>query len=287
MLSQTQKAIVRTLLYSDIFDYPLTKDEIWKFLISGKRISKKSFDKIMRKHPSFSFKKGFYYIPGREKIISKRTQRREESKRKLHLAHTIVSYLSFIPTILFIGISGALALENAKKDDDIDLFIITQKNSLWITRFLVLALLQFLGKRRKRGEVDTADKVCCNMFINEENLMFPKDRRDVFTAHEIVQLKPLFDKGNTYIRFMKENKWVEKYMPNAIEIKKLKNKSPNYVITQLLHLFEFFAKRFQLWYMKNHRTKETILDTFLAFHPYDYRSVILNAYKNRLKKYHV
>ena len=37
--------------------------------------------------------------------------------------------------------------------------------------------------------------------------------------------------------------------------------------------------------MKNHRTKELISDSILAFHPIDYRGIILRKYNQRLKRY--
>lgn len=296
MKRDIKRAIIQTLLYSDIFAYPLTKEQLWQFLITKKKVSKKSFEETLsKKILAVSVQNGLYFLKGRDRIFKKRMQRREESKKKLYDAHRIVSFLSFVPTLRFIGVSGALALENAKKDDDIDLFIITQKNSVWLTRLLVLFLLQFLGKRRKRADVHASGKICCNMFISEEKLTFPKDRQDMFTAHEIAQLKPMLDRNNTYKKFIVKNKWVLQFMPNSIDsidskilrYKDTKKKSPNILISQYLNIFEVIAKQVQLRYMKGLITKETITDSFLAFHPYDYRSVILKRYNQRLKKYNL
>ena len=38
--------IIKTLLYSDIFDFPLTKDELWFYLITSQKVSKKEFEAI-------------------------------------------------------------------------------------------------------------------------------------------------------------------------------------------------------------------------------------------------
>src|SRR5687768_3690701 len=43
----TEQAVLKTLLYSDIFDFPLTKHELWKFLISPREIDKKLFDQAL------------------------------------------------------------------------------------------------------------------------------------------------------------------------------------------------------------------------------------------------
>jgi hypothetical protein len=107
-------------------------------------------------------------------------------------------------------------LGDADKEDDIDFFIITKKDTLFKTRLLVLLALQLLGLRRKRLEKNPADKICVNFLIDETKLSFSKDKRDIYTAHEILQIKPLFFRDNIYSRFLKANTWVYNFLPNAI-----------------------------------------------------------------------
>lgn len=286
--------ILKTLIYSDIFDYPLTKEEIWKFLI-GRKISKESFEKSLKTTvfplDKWEHEKGFYFLSGRGEIVKKRIKRKEESIKKLELAKKIIQKLSLIPTVLFIGISGGLALKNAKKDDDIDLFIIASKGNIWITRLIVVLLLILMVQYRGRGKKES-QKVCLNMLLDESSLSFPKSRHDLYTAHEIVQLKPMFERNNTYNKFLSANKWVAKFLPNAmVRIKnkelriKVRQENPLFMIYNSLFVFEKLAKILQLWYMKSHRTKETIGDHFLAFHPFEYKNFVLKEYNKRLKQY--
>lgn len=281
-------SIFKTLIYSDVFDYPLTKEEIWKFLI-GEKISKKSFEKSLSINifPPVKWKhrNGFYFLSGQEKIVGKRVGKKKESQKKLSSAKKIIQKLSLVPTVSFIGISGGLALENSEKNDDIDLFVITSKNTLWITRLILVFLLIIMGQYRGRGKKES-QKVCLNMLIDEESLSFPKKRQDLYTAHEIVQLRPVLNRNNVYEKFMNANRWVKKFLPNAMDgiknyesrIKKEQNP---------LFVFEKLAKTLQLWYMKKHRTKETVESHFLAFHPFDYKSFVLKEYNKRLKRYEV
>lgn len=283
----SNSAILKALIYSDIFNFPLTKEEIWKFLI-GRKINRKSFEEELKNLQDIKFKNNYYYLAGREKILEKRIKREKESRKKLDLANKIVEKLSIIPTVLFIGISGSLALENSDEKDDIDLFIITSKNTLWITRLTLVVLLILMGQYRGRGK-EESQKVCLNMLIDENSLSFPKTRQDLYTAHEITQLKPILDRNNTYNKFLSANKWVTKFLPNSVVIKKLRNevikeRKGNYRITQLLN---YFAKVLQLWYMRGHRTNETINDKMLAFHPFEYKDYVLEEYNKRLKRYEI
>ena len=149
--------------------------------------------------------------------------------------------MSHIPTIKFIGISGGLALENATKDDDIDLFIIVKKGTLFTTRFWILALLEWKKLRRKRGDRYPANKVCVNLLVDESRLLWSAKKRDLYIAHEIAQIKPLFERDNSYQKFMDSNIWIRKFLPNSQGEKSIfmgSYWSTNY---QLLRFFSFFS----------------------------------------------
>ncbi len=288
----SNSAILKTLIYSDIFAYPLTKEEIWKFLI-GAKIGRASFEKMFKFPPGrWERKYGYYFLLGREEIVRKRIQRKEISQEKINIAKKIVKKLSVIPTVLFIGISGGLALENSDEKDDIDLFVITSKNTLWITRLLLVVFLIIMGQYRGRGKKES-QKICLNMLIDEKALTFEKSRQDLYTAHEIAQLKPIFDRNNTYSKFLSANKWVVKFLPNSVEgIKNhesriMQKEKPLFVFHYSLFILNKFAKFLQLLYMREHRANETINDKMLAFHPFEYKDYVLKEYNKRLNKYEI
>ncbi|MEK7450588.1 MAG: hypothetical protein AAB662_01455 [Patescibacteria group bacterium] len=291
MQKSIKKAVLRTLIYSDIFDYPLSQEEIWRFLI-GVKIDRKSFEKELKslaksESTPLGCRYNFYYLLGRQEIVKKRIERERISRQKLKIAKKIAKWLSYIPTTLFVGISGALALKNSHKDDDIDLFVITSKNTLWLTRLMMAILLILTGHYRKRNAKDVCDKICLNMLIDETNLQLPLKQQDLYGAHEIIQLMPIYIKNNMYNRFLQANKWVEKFLPNAI--KRIMNQEAGIKNQNKIPLFilEWLAKQLQLWFINKHKTIEVVSDNFLAFHPLNYRRKILNLYKEKIKKYGV
>ena len=117
------------------------------------------------------------------------------------------------------------------------------------------------------------------MFIDESVLKFPQERQDIYTAHEIVQMMPLFERENTHQRFITANRWIKEYMYNAIDIRILRYKDTKKILPNIL---EPLTKYIQLTYMKRHRTNETVSDSLLAFHPSDYRKQVLKEYNKRL-----
>lgn len=290
-------AVLKTLIYSDTFDYPLSKDQLWKYLI-GEKLEREFFEDFLKKLPKeVGFRDGFYYLSGREKIIQTRLKRKRASKEKIILAKKIIEQLCCIPTIKFVGISGALSLENSGRDDDIDLFVITSKGKLWLTRLVLVILLLFIGRYRRRNQKKISDKICLNMIIDESALSFQRGRRDLYTAHEIAQVMPILERDGMYQKFISSNRWAEKFLPNSLDtkilsykdIKKKKEKVLSILISQYLNIcfkpLEWLAKTVQLWSIKRHITTETIKSGFLAFHPLDYKEKVLGEYKKRLKSY--
>jgi len=113
-----------------------------------------------------------------------------------------------------VAVTGNLAMDNAGQDDDIDFLIITTKKRLWLTRLLTNFLVELIANRRRPSDKEVKDKICLNMFLDENNLKIPIKEQSLFTAHEICQLKPLWVKNQLYRRFIQENLWLQKFLPN-------------------------------------------------------------------------
>lgn len=300
-----KSSILATLSYSDIFDYPLREEEIWEWLISedGRQRTEdgnqKSEDRKTFAHSltlalnshQIGMTQGFYHFLDREKIVVVRRRRTEYSKSKIRRAEKIAVILRLIPWIKLIGITGGLARNNSEKEDDIDLFFITAQNRLWLTRGFVVLILSILGLYRRPNKFK--DMICPNMFVTESSLKMEPE--DIFTAHEVCLLKPIFVRGDIYQKFLIENLWVRKFLPNVLEdIKKLshlaieekkRDNLPNCLIAQLLNYCEVFSQKLQLWYMRRKRTTELVSDELIKFHPQDARNWILEEYQKRLKIY--
>ncbi len=291
-MGNDKSAILKTLLYGDIFDYPFKEEELFRFLIAEKRIDKKTFlRELLKKNEKIVFKNSFYCLKGRENIIQKRIKKEKESLAKLKKAQKITNFISIFPTVLLIGVSGALAMQNAEKEDDIDLFVIVKKNTLFVTRFFIVGLLKLMGVYRERGRKEAENKICPNMFLDERNLCFTKEKQNLYTAHEVAQIIPLFQRNNTYQRFIDANKWIKRFLPNSIDIKILTlstgKQGDRFLVIRLFNILEPLFKKAQLYIIKKHITIETISDTLLAFHPFDYRIYVLKEYEKRLRKYKI
>ncbi len=289
--NSNKNEVLHTLAYSDVFDFPLTRRELWYFLKSKRIIKNAEFTSMLYNlSPHISSYKRYYCLKNREEIIQRRISLKRVNAEKISSAKKIAFYLSLIPTVQFIGLSGSLAAKNAEKKDDIDFFIIVSKNSLWISRLLLLVLLQLIGKRRNKHSAKEEDLVCINMILEENMLTFPSNRQDMYTAHEFAQLRVLIDKKNIYDELFIANRWVADFMPNLRGkiIKKKRTDSKRYLLTNVfLTICNDLSKWIQMTRINKTKTTEIVTDTFLAFHPFDYRMRVLRSYNKKLQAFQI
>lgn len=303
--------ILQTLVYADIFDYPLTLSEVWRFLIDGTEVKVEviqktllifaDYGRILRLRSGQVFAdKEFYFLKGRGNLVQIRKNRERWSQKKIAIAQVAAKKLSIIPTIKMIGITGALAMNNADEDDDIDFIVVTAENSLWLTRLLIILLSPILGiARRKPGEQNVKDKICFNLFLEENHLKIEPE--NLFLAHEICQAKPLVNKDETYEKFLWENQWVSGFLPNAknssrfnpstslgtrVQSSKLGRK---HLISQYLSILISFFNRLafvlQYQYMKPKITSEKVSLHQAFFHPGNLGNKVQEEFERRVKSF--
>lgn len=287
-MDNRQEDLLKTLLYADIFNYPLKESEIFNYFIESK-IDKNSLSKIIEN--SNLDKNGEYYcLAKRGDIVKIRKKREKISAKKLSIALGIIKKISKIPSVQLIGISGALSMKNSEEGDDIDIFVITSDSLIWTTRLFLVFYLILLGFYRKRNDKTFKNKICLNMLVCESAMGFNSKNRNIYTAHEIFQMIPVFERDNCYMRFINANRWALDFLPNASLSKtKFVKKQSSFFNTFLIVFLritqiERISKFLQLKYMQNHMTEEIINDNFLSLHPFDYQNHILSLYEKKALK---
>lgn len=279
-----KKNIIKTLCYFDIFDYPLRLFEINRYLV-GIKLSRQELIEEIRNTSVIDELNGYYFLLGREKNVTRRIDREKISETKLKKAKSITRILSKIPFIKLIGISGSLSMKNSNYNDDIDMFFITRKNTLWIGRLLVLMVLIISRQKRNKGQKTGKDKICPNMFLSENELTTEHYRRNLYMAHEISQLRVLYNKDGIYDKFMFQNKWIRDYLPN-LKVNKIssdsKKNKKTFLIDNLLQFINSLFYAIQVVYMKKSMTIERVNAHMAMFHPVDKGALIMDYYQMKV-----
>lgn len=260
------KSELFSLLYHDLFDYPLNTRDIIRWNASGSKIEK-------LEDPEVSTRGGFYFLKQKEGLVYKRLLRKRISAKKLGIAQKAANILALVPWIKMIAVTGSLAMENSSDESDIDLMIVTQKGMLWTTRAFAYIVIHAFGlSARKPNDLQQKDKLCLNIWLDEGDLVW--DKRSFYTAHEIAQIVPLINKDQTYERFLYKNKWILGYWPSAVVIKNLKLRIKN--STSNPGLIERVCYWIQRQYMNPKITREVVTPTRALFHPQDWGKVVLD-----------
>ena len=274
-------AIIKTFCYFAVFKYPLTLRQISKYM-HGFKVSQIQIKRELGKTNAVHSSGGYYFFPDKQKDVTLRIKHKKISKKLLNEAKKMGKILSFIPTIKLIGVSGSLSMNNCKEGDDIDLFIVTGNNSLWLSRILVVGLIFFLGKKRSRFGASKG-KVCTNMWMSKGSLEATK--KNIYVAHELAQLKVLVDKNNAYQNLLGFNQWIYRYLPNIYKFEIPREKrQDNRLFERLLYPIETICFYMQITYMKRKsaKGKETVNRNLAMFHPNDYTKSVLGKYKKEM-----
>ncbi|MEO7984466.1 MAG: nucleotidyltransferase domain-containing protein [Bacteroidota bacterium] len=232
-LATGTEGIIKTLTYFDIFHYPLTIEEIRQFL-------DRTVDEAMLVHwlqqlmenKKIFYYQGFYSIQNNPLLVHRRKQGNLRARELLVKAEKIGRFLYQFPFVTAIGISGSLSKNYADKRSDIDFFIITKSNRLWIARTIMhlYKKLTFLtGKQHF---------YCMNYYIDEKALLL--EEQNIFTAIEIKTLLPICGK-QTMQTFFETNEWASKRLP-ACEHRQQPRKEP----------VSSWFKQFTEWLFESH-----------------------------------
>ncbi|PJF40230.1 MAG: hypothetical protein D6737_17630 [Chloroflexi bacterium] len=204
-----EDAILRTIIYADIFSFPMTVREIHHFLIHDVSVHFEQVQEKLAESPRLQKEliqqSGYFALAERREIITLRLQREAYSENLWTHGVYYGKWLARLPFVRMVALTGALAMRNAlTDDDDLDYLIIAQPGRVWLARVFTIALVKLAAKR---GVV-----ICPNYVLAADNL--EQNRKDLYIAHEIVQMVPLYG-SHIYRLILQANEWVAQYMPNA------------------------------------------------------------------------
>lgn len=282
--------ILNALAYADIFQYPMTVREITRWIPTAKHVSKSVVQQALHgliKEGRITFVAPFAVVKKHTANIGIHAERLVYSQKKWKRAYAVSRFLRLIPTVLYVGVTGSLAMNNAGIGDDIDICIVTAKDAVWITRLLATVVVELVSKRRHPGSKNVQDTICLNMFLAENSLKMTGEQQDVYIAHEILQMVPLWERKGIEKKLLTVNSWVKKYYSHAYEerlmlrVKRIR-RTPAWEV--FFRFWEKPVRYIQLRYMAGRRTTEVITDTVIRFHPTDMRHIVLTALKRSFKK---
>lgn len=203
-----ETAILCTLAYSDVFDFPLTAKEVHRYLIGYKATPDEVKAELfsMQARTVILSQEDLFALPGRELNFSNRQKRFSYSSMLWRESDRYGTWISRLPFIRMVAATGALVSNNVDTGADLDYFVITNPGWLWTVRAMILAMDRIASRTGRRAHL------CPNYIITTTSLELPD--QDLFTAQEMARMVPISGLG-MYRRFRHKNKWTDVFLPNA------------------------------------------------------------------------
>ena len=187
--SRGARAVVDTIAYGAVFEYPMTLTEIHRSLM-GVSLSRNEISRLLRHHPLIrervEAEPPYHFLKGRRSSVEARREAARRTRELLAREELAIGLVRRTPFVRMVAFSGATAHENSR-DGDVDLFVVTARERTWTVAFLLFVAMKLLGRRQT---------ICLNYFLSEDRLAL--EERDAFTASQIVSLKPVSGSGVFY-----------------------------------------------------------------------------------------
>jgi hypothetical protein len=294
-LTDSASAMLKTLLYFDVFKYPLTFNELLSYTQYKKISTVDAHSEIAQlQNKGWVEKSGdFLYLKGQHFVVARRLDGNKLAEKRMTQAKKMSEFIAQFPFVKSVCISGSLSKNYMDEDSDIDFFIIAEPGRLWLCRgLLVLFKKVFLLNSRRH--------FCINYYVDSANLEIPE--RNIFTATEITFLLPTYN-YLLYNEFRKRNSWTSDFYPN------LSNKSlPDLPVKKSItkHFFErilsgaigerldalFFKLTLRRWKSKFSYFSKEEFDLNLRsrkhvskHHPRGYQKIVLDRYQEKLHEF--
>jgi hypothetical protein len=221
-----ENAILQTLVYSDIFDFPLTPAELHRYLqVASSREQVAACAAAVKKA---NMRDGYYFLSGREEIVAIRKAREDRSRSIFKRALFYGRILGALPFIRMVALTGSLAMLNLSKNPDIDYMLVSKHGRVWTARAFAIVLGRIANL--------LGDTLCPNLIVSEQALEWPL--HDLYSARELCQMIPIAG-YDMYLNLFGANRWVTTILPNA-------NPIPGIVMDhEQMHPFNIFESILQ------------------------------------------
>ena len=296
-ISVLSQSIIKTLVYFDLFNYPLKKEEVYLNLQTNHVTEAEVTNELQRlSEAKVLFQTGeFFSLQNNQALISRRIAGNKKAEEYKEISTRRARWIFQFPFVRAVMISGSLSKNYADDHTDIDFFIITAPHRLWVARTLLVIFKRvFLLNSHKY--------FCVNYFIDEEHLEI--EEKNLFTATELSTLLPLHGL-ELYHRFIGCNTWVRGILPHAQRkvVKASSGNDKNSLLKRSLEkvlasgighwLEEKFMRLSKLRWRNRYANKLSAVDFEIAFkskeyvsknHPDNYQHKILNRYRAKLEE---
>lgn len=199
-------SLVRSLLYFDIFSYPLTAPELFRACSVAGICLGQVQERLttLVQNGSIGEQDGYYYVDQGPEKIARRLKGNALAEQRLVKAYQVSKLIGKFPYVRAVMLSGSLSKDYMEEDSDIDYFIVTEPGRLWICRTLLILYKKIIL-------LNSHENFCVNYFVDTDHLEI--EDKNIFTATEVSFVVPTYN-YEVYQAFREQNTWSREIYPH-------------------------------------------------------------------------
>ena len=297
------KALKVPLIFFKIYNYSLTKGELWRFLYQN-NLNLENFQQSLK---NFPYAQGYFFLEKED--IFERQKKYKIFFKKIKKLRWPLFWLKYVPGVKIIFYCNSLGYASMKEENDLDLFIVTKPGMIWTARFWAVVLMKIFRQRPQKN--NARDKICLTFFAtldsSLEEVMHSelKDKEfgDIYFKYWFATLLSIYEERPGFKKkFFERNFWIKKYLPNfqPIDFSLYQVKTISWIKKFLNFIFSFpgWEMFFRWWQIKffpqalrdkKQRAQRAIVvnNQILKFHTNDRRLLIHKKFLECWQKFKI
>lgn len=301
-MSPLERSIIETTAYFDLFDYPLTYPELYRYLWRSPHTTLAEVIQTTKQLEQVIEQDGFVMFKNRLTLTTIRKQRYIESELKFNKRRWYIWLLTLLPGVEAIFLVNTFSYHNVRAESDIDLLIVSRPRAIWATRFYTTVVAKLLRVRPRPHK--SQDALCLSFYATPQGLPkltdLQRNPNDAMEAYWIAQAMPVYDPLH-YAERIANSAWLNTVLPNNQPITQHTNRCVEQTwLHTILHtmgrllLWNALLRQLQLWIMPKQlkqlsgplATSIVVLDDeLLKFHTRDPRTELLEKWTASIQQY--
>lgn len=216
-----KQAVLATLAYFDLFGVPLTRSEISEHLFFIEPDEEK-IDIYLRESPLIQLNEGYFSLGGDKDFYDRFFEKQNRALKYWKKVRRFYWFFSLCPFIELICVCNSLPIYAVEENSDIDLFIVTKKNRLFLARIFISLISSLLRIRRHGNKI--SERFCLSFYVTEENMDMKKvalEPYDIYLAYWLKTMEPISGNYEVYQKLIDLNRpWLNEYFKKIQEHKR-------------------------------------------------------------------
>ncbi|MEL6344885.1 MAG: hypothetical protein AAFV53_17340 [Myxococcota bacterium] len=198
-----REAILRMILYFDVFKHPLTLEEIERLVAPGRRDDVLDATRQLVSDGLITIDGRYAFRPGQQRTVQRRQRRARSAERLWPKACAAAGLLARLPFVRGVFITGSLSKRAVTENADVDFLLLVAPERVWSIKTITQLSRKILPEPIR-------ELFCTNYILSVDALALSD--QNLFTAVELSTAVPMYG-PDACTAFIDANPWASRFVP--------------------------------------------------------------------------